>query len=106
MGSQIPNIITALHLTVVQERFEHNLTCEDISLCTYPYQGNEYVEFKSLYTKPLKLSLNHAETNRLVIIEYRHQIKKFIKTVKEAKEVHVNRHTINNPINNAVGWKV
>lgn len=53
-------------------------------------------------TSNYEQAINCKFTNSLSIIEHRHQIKRFVADIiiKEIKA------QINNPVNNAVGWKV
>ena len=105
-SSQIPNILTILDTVAIQEIHKHKLSREDVTFCASIYQDRFYVDLQSPYTKRLIISLDYIDMNRLAIIGYRHQIKKFVKTIREIKEGGVNIHKINNPINNAVGWKI
>lgn len=104
--SQILNILTILDMIAIQEIHKHKLTYEDITFCASIYQDKYYVALQSPHTEMLTISLDYIDMNRLAIIEYRHQIKKFVRAVKEAKESDIINRTINNPINNAVGWRI
>lgn len=60
-----------------------------------------YSVSSSYLNRTLNLYLWSLSTNPIIIIEYRHHVKKYIREIYEAKI----RCQINNPVNNAVGWR-
>lgn len=103
MGVNIYHYNTILNNTAQSELKRFGLNWLDYTQDLFMLSDLSTYSISSIYlNKTLNLYLWSLGVNPLSIIEYRHDIKKYIHEIYKAKI----KAQINNPVNNAVGWKV